>query len=73
MKKILIATLLLTTACSSTITPVAKTAAYFIAAPKIGVAIVIPELLIGLSAEQRAYNLKHGITHSREERENAKR
>lgn len=69
MKKILLLTLLLTsTACSSVI----KTAAYFAVAPYVGPAIVIPELVIEWSAEQRAFNAANGIHHSREERSGRK-
>ena len=79
MKKILIAALLITStamACDapkqSGVVTLAKTASIFAIAKQTGPIIIAPLLILELSAGQRAYNLKHGIHHSREEKKRSK-
>ena len=79
MKKIILAAMLITStaiACDapkeSSVVTLAKTAGLFVVAKQTGPIIIAPLLILELSAPQRAYNLKHGIHHSREERANKK-
>jgi hypothetical protein len=68
MKKLLLIPLLLVTACSSNMNTIVQTGGIMVAAKHTGPAIVVPFLVLDLSAEQRAYNAANGIHHSREGR-----